>query len=161
LNEQKPHSDDISISEMSKEDLDEVMVIEKVSFAAPWSRRLFEETIEIPFSISFVARKRIDNTVIGYANFYLVGEDAQVLNIAIAPAHRARGYGKSLLSYAIGGLRERNAKDIYLEVREGNKEALSMYAMFGFRKVGRRKKYYTETNEDAIVMHLKVGHGRV
>jgi [ribosomal protein S18]-alanine N-acetyltransferase len=153
---QNPFSDDLGIAEMTEEDLDEVVAIERVSFTSPWPHRLFKETIATPFSVNFVARKRVDNRMVGYANFYLITDEVQVLNIATAPTFRNKGYGTSLLAYAIERLTERGVRDFYLEVREGNKKAMGIYDKFGFKKIGKRKKYYTEPNEDAIVMHLTV-----
>ena len=148
--------DDVEIRGMADEDLDQVMAIEKKSFAAPWSRNLFKETLTFSLAFNFVVRKKIDNKVVGYANFYLIRDEVQVLNIAIEPGSRGKGYATRLLVHAIAFLKERKAEDIYLEVREGNATALRLYHKLGFRKIGKRKKYYPETNEDAIVMHLKV-----
>ena len=148
--------DNIEIRGMVEADLDEVMAIEKKSFAAPWSRNLFKETLTSPLAFSLVARKRVDNKVVGYANFYLIRDEVQVLNIAVDPASRSRGYGEKLMEHAIALLKERKAEDFYLEVREGNAHAQRLYHKLGFRKIGKRRKYYPETNEDAIVMHLKV-----
>jgi ribosomal-protein-alanine N-acetyltransferase len=142
---------------MTEGDLNEILVIEKQSFTAPWSLQLFKETLSFPLSRNFVIRKRVDNTLVGYANFYLIIDEAQVLNIAIDPNHRNLGYGRALLTHAIEELRKHNASDFFLEVREGNESALHLYHTLGFAQVGRRKKYYPENNEDAIVMHLKVG----
>ena len=152
--------DDIEIRGMAETDLDQVMAIEKKSFAAPWSRNLFKETLAFSLAFNFVVRKKVDNKVVGYANFYLIRDEVQVLNIAIDPGSRGKGYAASLLSHAIALLKERKAEDFYLEVREGNAHALRLYHKLGFRKIGKRRKYYPETNEDAIVMHLKVKDAR-
>jgi len=152
--------DDIEIRGMAEADLDQVMAIEKKSFAAPWSRNLFKETLAFSLAFNFVVRKKVDNKVVGYANFYLIRDEVQVLNIAIEPASRGKGYATSLLEHAIALLRQRKAEDFYLEVREGNAHALRLYHKLGFRKIGKRRKYYPETNEDAIVMHLKVKDAR-
>ena len=153
----KKSSDEIVIERMEEDDLDEVLEIEKRSFAAPWSKNIFKETLSFPLSVNLVVRKRVDNKVAGYANFYLVGKEVQVLNIAIKPELKRRGYGTGLLSYAIDFLKVRGGEEFYLEVREGNSEAMRLYEALGFEKIGKRKGYYSETKEDAIVMRLKVG----
>ncbi len=155
---QKDSSDDMEIMEMTEADLDEVMAIEKRSFAAPWSGRLFRETLAFPLSVNFVARKKVDNSMIGYANFYLIKDEAHMLNIAVAPESRKKGRAGELLGHAIQALRGRGAEEFFLEVREGNADAINLYRKFGFRMVGRRRRYYVETNEDALVMHMKVEH---
>ncbi len=156
---QADFSNEIEITEMRESDLDEVLKIESRSFPAPWSRKLFEETFFFPLSRNFVVRKKIDNKVVGYANFYLIRDEAQILNIAVDPDLRKRGYATRLLEHSIAFLKEHKAREVFLEVREGNLDALKLYHKFGFRKIGKRKKYYKETGEDAIVMRLKVVNG--
>ncbi|OPY69860.1 MAG: ribosomal-protein-alanine N-acetyltransferase [Syntrophorhabdaceae bacterium PtaU1.Bin034] len=153
---QKERSDDVEIREMKEEDLDQIIAIEKKSFAAPWSEKLFRDTLSFPLSHSFIARKKVDNKVVGYANFYLIKNEVQILNIAVAPEYRKKGYAAKLLEHAITVLRGRKAEEFFLEVREGNADAIRLYKGFGFRKVGRRKRYYSETNEDAFVMYMRV-----
>lgn len=148
--------DDVEIREMRESDIDRIMVIEKRSFLSPWTKRIFRETISFPLSFNIVIVKKVDNTVVGYANFYVVGNEVQVLNIAVSPESRKKGYGARLLSHAVGTLSARGAEDFFLEVRPSNADAIRLYEGLGFRKTGIRKKYYPETNEDAIVMHLKV-----
>ncbi len=156
----KKPSDEIVIERMKEEDLDEVMEIEKRSFPAPWSKNLFRETLSFPLSVNLVARKRVDKGVVGYANFYLIGNEVQVLNIAIKPELRRRGYGTRLLTDAIEFLKARGGEEFYLEVRERNGEAMRLYEMLGFEPIGKRKGYYSETKEDAIVMRLKAGRAQ-
>jgi [ribosomal protein S18]-alanine N-acetyltransferase len=156
---QNESSHEIDIKRMTKKDLRRVLEIESQSFSAPWSRRLFEETLTFPLSYNFVARKRVDNRVVGYANFYLIRDEVQVLNIAVAPESRKKGYAARLLAYTIAFLANRGAREFFLEVRESNEGAMRLYERLGFGKIGRRKRYYTETDEDAIVMRLRVDHG--
>jgi ribosomal-protein-alanine N-acetyltransferase len=156
---QRDLSDDVEIQEMQEADLDQIVAIEKQSFVAPWSKRLFRETISFPLSFNLVIRKKVDNKVAGYANFYVIGNEVQVLNIAIAPESRKQGYAAVLLGYAIKVFAARKAEDFFLEVRMSNADAIKLYQGLGFKKIGIRKKYYSETNEDAIIMHLKVEHG--
>ena len=153
-------SRDLVIEEMKEADLDEIMAIEKRSFAAPWSRTLFRETISFPLAFNLVARKKVDNTLAGYANFYLVRDEVQVLNVAVAPESRRMGYATALLEHAIAKLAARGGKEFFLEVREGNAHAIELYGKLGFRKVGRRRGYYSETKEDALVMYLKAENGQ-
>ena len=151
----KDSSGEVEIEEMREADLDEVLAIEKRSFVAPWSKKLFQETLSFPLSVNLVIRKKVDNKVAGYANFYVIGDEVQVLNIAVVPESRKKGYATRLFRYAIGALGGCGGKEFFLEVREGNRDAIRLYGKLGFLKVGRRKKYYRETNEDALVMWFK------
>ena len=96
----KDSSDEVEIEEMREADLDEVLGIEKRSFVAPWSKRLFRETLSFPLSFNLVIRKKVDNKVAGYANFYVIGDEVQVLNIAVAPESRKEGCATQLLRHA-------------------------------------------------------------
>ena len=146
-------SQSVTIREMKESDLEEILAIEKVSFADPWSRRLFKETLSFPHSVNFVLQGATA-AVLGYINFYLIGEEAHMLNLAIHPDWRKKGLASQLLNHAIDFLKQRRAAHFFLEVREGNLEAIRLYSKFGFEHIGRRKRYYVETNEDALVMHL-------
>ncbi|GAK85148.1 ribosomal-protein-S18p-alanine acetyltransferase [Vibrio ponticus] len=94
------------------------------------------------------------NQVVGY--FYaqnIVGE-VTLLNIAIAPQHQGKGYGKALLEHFIEVCENAQAESAWLEVRESNHKAFSLYESAGFNEVDRRKNYYPTAsgNEDAIIM---------
>ena len=134
--------------------MNEVLEIEKKSFADPWSRRLFKETLLFPHSVNFVLQEAT-GALLGYINFYLIGEEAHMLNLAIHPDWRKKGLAAQLLNHTIDFLKRRNAANFFLEVRESNLDAIRLYGKFGFRMIGRRKRYYVETNEDALVMHLE------
>ena len=149
-------SKSVLIKEMKESDLEEVLEIEKKSFADPWSRRLFKETLSFPHSVNFVLREST-GALLGYVNFYLIGEEAHMLNLAIHPDFRKKGVATHLLNYTIDFLKRRKAANFFLEVREGNRDAIALYRKFGFQMIGRRKRYYVETNEDALVMHLASG----
>ena len=149
-------SNSMTIREMKESDLEEILAIEKKSFADPWSRRLFKETLLFPHSVNFVL-EGATGTVLGYVNFYVIGEEAHMLNLAIHPNWRKKALATQLLSHAIDFIKHRNAVHFFLEVREGNLDAIRLYGKFGFQVIGRRKHYYVETNEDALVMHLVCG----
>jgi len=145
-----------SIQEMSFDDLDEVMEIEKLSFVSPWTKRFFEETLLSPISVNLVMKN--DTETIGYMILYTVADEAHILNIAIHPRYRRQGFASRLIQYVLNHFEQKGVHDFFLEVREGNLSAINLYRRFGFEKIGRRKKYYTETNEDALVMCLSVHH---
>ena len=153
---QKALSVDVTIEAMKESDLEEVLAIEKKSFADPWSRRLFKETLSFPHSVSFVMRGPED-ALLGYINFYIIAQEAHMLNLAIHPAWRKKGFAAQLLMHSIEQLKHQNTMQFFLEVREGNMGAIELYRKFGFEIIGKRKRYYVETNEDALVMHLACG----
>jgi [ribosomal protein S18]-alanine N-acetyltransferase len=145
---------DEEIRTVVDEDIEEILKIERRSFASPWTRRIFEETLLSPISNGFVLRK--GGALIGYILSYAVGDEGHILNLAIHPDLRRRAYGLKLLSHALARLGATGVTDFYLEVREHNLAAINLYGEFGFEVIGRRKKYYPETNEDALVMRLSL-----
>ena len=141
-----------TIRGMTFEDLDNVLAIERKSFIAPWSQRLFEETLRSTISRSVVLEE--DGAMLGYMIFYMVDVEAHILNIAVDPTRRREGRAKMLVNWAIKLFKENDITECYLEVRESNRGAQQLYKKFGFTVIGRRRRYYTENGEDALVMQL-------
>lgn len=138
---------------MEISDLDDVLEIEKRVFPyTSWSRISFEMEIYSPFSSPYVLL--LENRVIGYIVFHTISEETHITNFAIQPEYQNKGYGKFLFKFAIDNIRNSKSKSIYLEVRASNLRAQHIYEKFGFKKIGIRKKYYSNNNEDAIIMAL-------
>jgi ribosomal-protein-alanine acetyltransferase len=144
------------VREMAASDLDDVLSIEKLSFNLPWTRALFKEALSSSITGNFVimAGKRL----IGYLCLYTVLDEAHILNVAIHPDLRNTGCASALMERVVDLLKKRGSVHFYLEVREGNGAAIKLYNKFGFVAVGKRKNYYTDTHEDALVMHLRAGN---
>ncbi len=136
---------------MCPEDLDEVLRIERASFSMPWSRGAFVYEMEQ----NRVARcwvMREDGRAIGYLCLWEIADELHVTNIAVDPACRRQGAGRALLKAVLDAARERGLRLVVLEVRPTNTEARTLYEAFGFRVIGRRRGYYYDTGEDALVM---------
>ena len=145
------------IRDLGPGDLDGVMAIETASFPSPWSRKLFEEEVGRGFSQAVVAVGEPEGEVAGYAVCWTVGEESHLLNIAVRPDVRKRGIGRSLLRECLRRSAHAGARRIFLEVRPSNQAAIRMYRKDGFRFVGIRAGYYTDTREDAIVLSREIG----
>jgi [ribosomal protein S18]-alanine N-acetyltransferase len=136
---------------MRPDDLDEVVAIERASFGMPWSRGAFLYEIQQ----NRVARcwvLREGDRVAAYLCLWEIGDELHVTNIAVHPAHRRRGLARRLLRAILEDGRSRHLRAVTLEVRPTNDEALALYESFGFRVVGRRRGYYYDTGEDALIM---------
>lgn len=149
-------------------DLDAIVEIERGSFSDPWSREAFAVALDRPEVFFRVAvagaagaagadaaeRAPRDGTapVLGYVLAWFVVEDGEVANIAVRPECRGRGVGSSLLDATLAAARQRGTAALFLEVREGNLAAQSLYASRGFRQVGRRRAYYRSPVEDALLL---------
>jgi ribosomal-protein-alanine N-acetyltransferase len=140
---------------MHAADLADVLVIERASFSMPWSRGAFLYEIEQ----NQVARcwvGRQDGRIVGYICLWEVADELHVTNVAVHPDLRRRGIARALLQSVFARARASGTRMVMLEVRPSNTEALPLYESFGFRVVGRRRGYYYDTGEDALVMEATV-----
>jgi ribosomal-protein-alanine N-acetyltransferase len=140
---------------METRDLLAVLEIEGQSFPNPWHESTFRGEIQHrPISFPLVIVHGTLNRVIGYIVFWVIGEEAQVNNIAIHPDFRRMGIGERVLRRIIRQVGTSGVKMITLEVRPSNAAALTLYRKLGFKMIGIRKGYYTTPPEDAFVLAL-------
>jgi ribosomal-protein-alanine N-acetyltransferase len=100
----------------------------------------------------FVAVK--SGEYIGHGGFTTVLDECYITNIAVSPKHRRKGVGTAILLKMIDDCKQKNAAFLTLEVRDSNKAAISLYEKYGFEVSGRRKNFYSDPKEDAIIMTL-------
>ncbi|MGH7311445.1 MAG: ribosomal protein S18-alanine N-acetyltransferase [Candidatus Rokuibacteriota bacterium] len=144
---------------MQPADLDEVLAIERASFSMPWSRGAFLYEIEQNrVARCYVTREA--ERVVGYICVWEVADEMHITNIAVDPAVRRRGIGRGLLGSVLEDARRRSTRLVVLEVRPSNAEARALYEAFGFQVVGRRRGYYYDTGEDALVMEIVLAGNR-
>jgi ribosomal-protein-alanine N-acetyltransferase len=143
---------------MEPGDLDRVLAIEEVSFPTPWSRAMFAEDLERPFSAPLVAEGP-DGELLGYAVCWSVAGESHLLNLAVRPDRRGEGVGRALVGECIRRGAVAGSTLIHLEVRVGNEEAQRLYFRCGFEVRGIRKRYYTDTGEDAVLLSRGISGG--
>ena len=139
----------MQIRRMRKEDVKTVSELEKVCFSVPWSEKELSECLGKEIYRFFVAEE--EEKVLGYIGMYLCIDEADITNVAVFPEARGRGIGEALLAALMSGAREDGAAVFYLEVRDSNVPARRLYEKQGFRIIGKRKDYYTEPTEDAVL----------
>jgi ribosomal-protein-alanine N-acetyltransferase len=138
---------------MTLEDIPAVVELDQLSFTLPWPERSFRfEVTDNPASRCWVFE--MDDRIVGMIVVWLLVDEAHVATISTHPDHRRQGIAKKLLTYALRYMSKEGAVTSFLEVRENNLAAQEMYRKFGYEAVGRRKKYYKDTSEDAILMTL-------
>jgi ribosomal-protein-alanine N-acetyltransferase len=136
---------------MSLEHLNQVLEIEEASFPAPWSYYAFAyEILQNNLAHYIVAVS--GQEVVGYSGMWLVLDEAHITNVAVHPDHRQKSIGKSLMLEMIRLAVLGGSTKMTLEVRPTNTAARRLYELLGFVEKGRRKRYYTDNNEDAIIM---------
>ena len=142
----------IEIIEMSENNVQDVHNVEINSFSVPWSLNSFENELKNDAAKYFVAL--VDGVVAGYVGMWEISGQCDITNVAVLPSFRRKGIGKRLIEHLIQYCKNANLSPIFLEVRQSNEPAKSLYSGFGFEEVGTRKKYYSDTGEDAIIMSL-------
>jgi [ribosomal protein S18]-alanine N-acetyltransferase len=142
---------EVRVRRMSYADLGMVMEIERASFTMPWTEETFRGLLRRSDSLLWVAESRREG-VVGYAAVWIVLDQAELGDIAVADGWRRRGIGRRLLEATLEAMAERSVRELYLEVRPSNREARALYERYGFEEVGRRKDYYARPREDALVL---------
>jgi [ribosomal protein S18]-alanine N-acetyltransferase len=143
----------LTIRKMTVEDVPAVVDLDHKSFSLPWPERSFRfELTDNPASRCWVAE--LDGKVVAMIVVWLIVDEAHVATLATDPEYRRQGIGKRLLAYALERLIQDGARSSFLEVRESNLAAQEMYRKFGYEVTGRRRRYYRDNDEDAILMNL-------
>ncbi|HET6810028.1 MAG TPA: ribosomal protein S18-alanine N-acetyltransferase [Acidimicrobiales bacterium] len=151
---QQPQADlgaEITLAPMRRRHLRSVLRIEALVYPRPWSASLFMSELALRGTRAYHVAKA-GNAVVGYSGLMLGTEDAHVTTIAVDPDWHRRGIGMRLMLNMAHASVERGARNMTLEVRVANTGAQALYHRFGFAPAGIRKNYYSETNEDALVM---------
>lgn len=146
--------DEVRVRAMRPEDLSAVMRIEKASYSMPWGDGTFRGLLRRADSDLIVAEAA--GQTVGYAVAWFVVDQAELGNVAVAQDWRGRGIGALLLEEILDRAGRRGMREIFLEVRPSNLVAQRLYERHGFREVGRRRHYYLEPSEDALVMRSPV-----
>lgn len=156
-----PLSSRLAISVMETSDLEQVLALENVSFPSPWTRDGFLVSLKAPFGQAWVLLDRSLGTraVVGYLCFWEHDGYIQVVNICVDPLRRRQGLGRVMMDFAVSWAGLRKKKKVRLEVRRSNHPAQSLYLSLGFKRVGVRAGYYTDTGEDALLLELNLNRG--
>ena len=142
-----------TIRKMTLDDVAAVIELDQRSFSLPWPERSFRfELTDNPASRCWVAE--LDAKIIGMIVVWLIVDEAHVATLATHPDFRRQGIAKRLLAHALRNLLDEGARNSFLEVRESNTAAREMYRKFGYEETGRRRRYYKDNDEDAILMNL-------
>lgn len=147
---------DIQFRKMVLEDVDAVWELEKASFPTPWSRDAFvHEMLENRFAYYVVGENSLGK-VMAFCGMWLVEDECHITNVAVSNEYRGQGIGEALMRQAIQITKDHGGRLMTLEVRVSNDVAKNLYRKLGFRDGGIRKNYYTDTQEDALVMWVEL-----
>ena len=138
----------VTVSVANIDDVKDIANIENNSFSTPWSEKAIRESMDAG-TIFYVAC--LNNKIVGYMGLSKIVGEGYVTNIAVLPEYRRLGIGEKILGYVIDNTKA-ELEFISLEVRVSNIAAISLYEKFGFERTGLRKRFYTNPQEDAIIM---------
>ena len=150
----------ISFNKLTSVEIPSVLSIEERNSDYPWSQLQFITSIENSNNLCYCLS--LNGKTVGYLIAMLALDSADILNIGIDPDFKRHGHGTALLNHLIEELRKRNIREIFLEVRVGNKSAIRFYKKQGFEEISVRKNYYIKNSknqsqrEDGIMMGLKI-----
>ena len=139
-----------TIREMTFDDIDPVMEIERACFTTPWTAEGFLSFMLREGTVFLVAEE--DGEILGQCGFVSAADEADITNVAVAPRARRRGIAKMLVEQLLTEAGRRGIRSIFLEVRKSNEAAIRLYEGQGFEAVGERKNYYEDPVEDALLM---------
>ena len=139
----------MAVRRMTAEDIPGAARLEQVCFSDPWSPAMLKESLENPLYRFFVDEEA--GTLTAYAGMFSVLDEGNIANIAVFPEYRRKGIGEALLSALIRCGYEEGLSVLFLEVRESNNPAISLYLKLGFTETGYRKNYYHEPEEGARI----------
>ena len=140
----------INFTEMKAEHVPQVAQLEKLCFADPWSEMSIASELQSIWSYWVVALD--GDQLVGYVGSQSSFDESDIMNIAVHPDWRRQGIAESLIGALIGELKKRGSHALLLEVRASNDPAIALYGKLGFRQVGRRKNYYRNPKEDALIL---------
>jgi len=135
---------------MAYADIPALLPIEALCFGDHWTVQSFQDELDQACSTYIVLE--LDGVIVGYAGFWLILEEAHVTTVAVHPDQQGQGLGEQLLIGLIDAALERGARWMTLEVRVSNTGAQALYKKYGFESLGRRRGYYQNDGEDALVM---------
>lgn len=142
----------ILIEPIRKEEITEVLAIERRSFSNPWIRSQFEECIDTEGKQIYAAKA--DGEIVGYIVFEHILDEGYISDLVVKEGYREQGIGSKLVAFILQRSNGTGIKWVELEVREKNEKAIRFYSNLGFKEIRRRLGYYINPAENALVMRL-------
>jgi len=141
----------VEIADMTLDDVDAVQEVERASFPVPWPANAFRHELTQNRNARYVVARSGDR-IVGYGGLWLMVDEAHITTFAVHPDQRRQRIGERLLQRLFEVAAAMNAEWLTLEVRASNLGAQKLYEKYGFRRAGVRRRYYSDNNEDALIM---------
>lgn len=140
----------MQIRPMTRNDCEQVAAIEAESFSLPWSLKAFTDTVEKENFRYFVAEET--GEILGYCGFLFVLDEAEIPNVCVKASARKQGVGRKMMNVLVEEAEKLGIATLFLEVRESNTAARTLYTSLGFVEDGIRKNFYEQPTENAVLM---------
>ncbi|MBR3624322.1 MAG: ribosomal protein S18-alanine N-acetyltransferase [Selenomonadaceae bacterium] len=141
--------DNLCFREVEAKDIDGVYAVEEASFPIPWTKEALQDAAERNDTIYLAAV--FNEKIVGFIGAWIIAGDAEITNVAVLPEFRGKKIASKLMAEFIERVKLKAATAMTLEVRPSNIPAIALYKKFGMEEKGRRKKYYQDNNEDALI----------
>lgn len=138
------------IESMNSSHLAQIAQLEKICFSDPWSEKSVASELDNKLAFWLVAIE--GDTVAGYIGSQTVMDETDMMNVAVHPDFRRQGIAEALITGLVEHLKTIGSRCLTLEVRASNAPAIALYEKLGFSEIGRRKKYYRNPREDALIL---------
>jgi ribosomal-protein-alanine N-acetyltransferase len=147
----------VFVARAATSDAGALAALQAVCHSHPWTREQVEAEVALgPPGAVLVARSR--SGIVAACAYRVVADEAEVLDVCVAPGGRRNGLGRLLVRLAIGRASRAGARSARLEVRASNAAARALYASLGFREAGWRRAYYSAPVEDAVLLEMPLPH---
>ncbi len=142
---------ELLIRKAEERDIKEMTQLDQMCFAMPWSEESFYDEI-VKNELAYYVVAEIGQKVVGYVGSWMILDEGHITHVAVHPGFRKKGIGHAMLSRLFEYCEEHGVVSHTLEVRPSNQAALTLYGQFGFQEAGRRKAYYENNGEDALIL---------
>ena len=140
----------MEIRKMTDREVPQVAELEKLCFSQPWSEKSVAGELDNPLALWLVAME--GDRLAGYVGSQTVMDETDMMNLAVAPQFRRQGVGEALVNALVASLTDFGSRCLTLEVRDSNEAARALYGKLGFAEIGRRRGYYRDPREDALIL---------
>ncbi|MDQ1353278.1 MAG: [ribosomal protein S18]-alanine N-acetyltransferase [Acidobacteriota bacterium] len=149
-----PAARNILIRKARPADIEAVYYIKQEQFSNPWKKQSFYDELDHDIAFFYVAEDGSTHEIIGYIIFWIIQETLELHDIAVIEKNKKKGIGAQLMDFMLEIARARQVEEIFLEVRQSNTAAITLYEKYNFKRIDVRKNYYTEPVEDAAIYAL-------
>ena len=138
------------IETMKSSHVAQIAELERICFSDPWSEKSIASELnnELAFWLTAVEGEQ----VAGYIGSQTVMDESDMMNVAVRPDFRRKGIAEALVNALVEALKSKGSRCLTLEVRASNVPAITLYEKLGFSEIGRRKNYYRNPREDALIL---------